>query len=231
MDGWATYRRLTEHYGQGDISGLGQGLKNRQTSKPEDETICLGTLLAIDIQPLFCKSGQDRMKYLFQSVDRIRPAIVFSDGPRIEEDGFRWAPLSFLRPERHPQEPGYHGRNLWAERHHLGLLVNFDGFLLPEPPVRDVFTIAASEQFYTVHLEPPIRQSRRDKMAVIHELRLSELEDKNFTTKAILVEITHIEEGIYFTLFSGIGRIVRAIDYLGEVVKVTNTTGLRWCIG
>ena len=45
-------------------------------------------------------------------------------------------------------------------------------------------------------------------MAVIHELRLSELEDKNFSTKAILVEITHVQEEVQFTLFSAVGSRV-----------------------
>ena len=232
MDGWTTYRELTESSQRRDISRLGQGLKNRQTSKPEDESICLGTLLGIDIEPMLNKSSEGRMKYLFQSVDRIRPAIVFSDGPRIEEDGFRWAPLSFLRPEMHPREPGFHpGRGMYAERHDRGLLVNFDGFLLPEPPVSNIFTITAKGQNYTVQLQPSIRLCQNDRMAIIHELRLSELEDKNFPTKAILVEITQIQEGIQFTLFSGVGSIVRAMDYSGEVIKVLNTTGSRWCVG
>ena len=231
MDGWTTYRELTEHYGNRNISHLGQGLKNRKTSKPEDETICLGMLLGIDVQPLFNKSGQDRMKYLFQTVDKIRPAIIFSEGPRIDEDGLRWAPLSFLRPERHPREPGHHGRRLLAERHELGLLVNFDGFLVPEPPLTDVFTINSEGQKYVVHLQRSIRAHQSDKIAIIHELRLSELEDVNFSTKAILVEITHTQDGVQFTRFSAVGSIRRAKNGSDEVTKVIDTKISRWCVG
>jgi len=39
LNGWATYRQLTEHYARLDISGLGQGLKNGQMSNLEDETL------------------------------------------------------------------------------------------------------------------------------------------------------------------------------------------------
>jgi hypothetical protein len=231
MDGWNTWRNLTEHYGQRDISALGQGLKNRKTSKPEDECICLGTLLGIDFQPLFAKPGSDRMKHLFQLIDKIRPAIIFSDGPRIDQDGFRWAPSSFLRPEKHPREPGIHGRSMWAERHQLGLLVNFDGFLLPQLPVNNVFTITDRERAYTVRLQAPLPPSRGGRMAIIHELRLWELEDEKFSTKAILVEITHVHDDINFSLFSTTGRIVRAVDDSDETIEIVTTTSSKWCVG
>jgi hypothetical protein len=231
MDGWTTYRELTENYGHGDISRIGQGLKNRKTSKPEDETICLGAVLGIDVQPMFNKSSQGRMKYLFQTVDKIRPAIIFYDGPRIDEDGFRWAPLSFLRPERHPREPGYHSRGMWAERHHLGLLVNFDGFLLSEPPLTNVFTIASGVEKYVVHLQPSVRQRQSGRMAIIHELRLSELNDTNFSTKAILVEFTNIQDGIQFTRFCTVGIVGRAGTCPAESIEIINTTNARWCVG
>jgi hypothetical protein len=211
--------------------GLGQGLKNRKTTKPEDEVICLSVLLGIDVQSILDKPSQDRMKCLFQTIDNIRPAIVFSDGPRIHQDGFRWAPSSFLRPEKHPQEPGFHpGRGVWAERHPMGLLVNFDGFLLPKPPVESVFAISTEERSYTVHLRPPLRPSKGVRVAVIHELQLSELEDERFSTRAILVEVTHVQDGIQFTLFSGVGKIVRSIDRPCESIRV-DSRSLRWCIG
>jgi hypothetical protein len=191
----------------------------------------LAHLLRIDIQPILDKPRQDRMKCLFQSIDKIRPAIVFSDGPRIDHDGFRWAPSSFLRPEKHPREPGFHGRGMWAERHPMGLLVNFDGFLLPEPPVNNVFTISTEEQSYTVHLQPQLRPSQGERVAVIHEVKLCELENETFSTKAILVEVTRIEDGIQFTLFSGVGKIVRSIDVPCESIKVVSITSSRWCVG
>jgi hypothetical protein len=68
-------------------------------------------------------------------------------------------------------------------------------------------------------------------MAVVHELRLSELEDKNFSTKAILVEITHIQEGVQFTLFCGIGSIVRANGHSRDDIEVNNATSSKWCVG
>ena len=231
MDGWTTYCELTENYGQGDISRLGQGLKNRKTSIPEDEPICLGELLGIDVQPMLNKSIQGRIKYLFQTVDKIRPAIIFCNGPRIDEDGFRWAPSSFLRSGRHPQEPGYHSRGLWAKRHHLGLLVNFDGFLLPEPPLTNVFTIASGGEKYLVHLQQSVRQRKSDRMAIIHELRLSELNDTNFSTKVILVEFINIEDGIQFTQFCTVGIVGRAGTCPAESIEIINTNNAWWCVG
>jgi hypothetical protein len=120
---------------------------------------------------------------------------------------------------------------MWAERHPTGLLVNFDGFLLPTPPVNRVFTISTEEHSYTVNLQPPLGPSKGERMAIIHELKLCKLEDDTFSTKASLVEVTYIRDGVLFTLFSGVGKIVRSIDRPGESITAVNTISSRWCVG
>jgi hypothetical protein len=232
LDAWTSYQQLTESLSQqADLLRLGQGLKNRQTSKPDDETLCIGTLLGIDIKPLFAKSGPDRMKYLFQTVDRIRPAIIFSETPRLEDEGWGWAPLSFLRPERHPREPGHHGRLMWAERREEGLIVDFDGFLLPDNVVVDEFQVTIDATVYTVHLRLPEQDLEIKKMALIHELRLADLEDENFSAKAIMVQVSQFRGNVQYAKFVCMGRISRAMNGLSGHVNVMKTASTRWCIG
>ncbi|KAB8336698.1 hypothetical protein FH972_021008 [Carpinus fangiana] len=74
-------------------------LASRQTSHMEDESICIGTTLGYDVKGLLrIKNHGERMAHLFSLLGRdgLDPRFLFTSGPRIEQDGFRWAPLSLL---------------------------------------------------------------------------------------------------------------------------------------
>jgi len=232
-DVYSNYQQLTEPTNfHRELARLAQGLKNRQTSKPDDETICLATLLELDLKPLFTMSGQRRMKYIFERVEKIRPAIVFAEGERIQEEGWRWAPCSFLKAERHPREPGYHGRCFWAERTENGLIVDFDGFLLPNRSIRETSTVAIENRCYRLQFSTENEISvEGEGLAVIHELRLVDLEDEDFFTKAILVNLYENRKGVQYTRFLCVGKLLRENEKSREAIKVTKASSTKWCVG
>ena len=78
-----------------------KALSWRSTSRPEDEGICLATLLSIDVLPLLDMPSEDRIKFLLIDVQYLPKNFMLFTGPRDERDGCRWVPRSFLLPQ-HP---------------------------------------------------------------------------------------------------------------------------------
>lgn len=93
--------------------------KRRLTSRREDETICLSTLLRLDLGPLLdirwnftgkelrampeeqrlaeeTRVWEGRMKRFLCMIGCFDKLIIFNALPRLSENGFRWAPSSFL---------------------------------------------------------------------------------------------------------------------------------------
>jgi len=71
----------------------------RYISHRADETLCLATLLDIDPDPLFDIADEDysrRIIKLLQTMKTIPLMFLFQPPPRLTEEGFRWAPASFL---------------------------------------------------------------------------------------------------------------------------------------
>jgi hypothetical protein len=93
--------------------------KRRLTSRREDETICLSTLLRLDLGPLLSirwnftgkelramseeqrlaeetRVWEGRMKRFLCMIGCFEKSIIFNALPRLSGNGFRWAPSSFL---------------------------------------------------------------------------------------------------------------------------------------
>jgi Heterokaryon incompatibility protein (HET) len=70
----------------------------RSTSKRSDETICLGTLLNLDVTALIDTPQDQRMKAFILMQKRFPAISLFmpEHHVRIEDEGFRWAPKSFV---------------------------------------------------------------------------------------------------------------------------------------
>ena len=74
----------------------------RSSSRHEDETICLATLLYIDPLRLLNMPVQERMRALLIEVEQLPKRFILFTGARDERDGYRWVPRSFLLP-LHPR--------------------------------------------------------------------------------------------------------------------------------
>ncbi|OJD35309.1 sugar transporter stl1 [Diplodia corticola] len=79
------------------LAFIGYGMSDRSTSKLEDEPICLATLLGQDLDDLLDEPDVERrMRIVMSKLTWVTSVVLFSPGPRMEVDGFKWAPKSFL---------------------------------------------------------------------------------------------------------------------------------------
>lgn len=74
------------------------------TSRWEDETLCLASVVDLDTAPLAALAPEDRMEKFTRAVSRLPTTIAFGTGPRMQKPGFRWAPTSFLTEQEWPQD-------------------------------------------------------------------------------------------------------------------------------
>ncbi|KAF2135512.1 uncharacterized protein K452DRAFT_313931 [Aplosporella prunicola CBS 121167] len=83
-------------------------VQNRSTSKPEDEPICMASLLALDLKQILSAKGVDeRMMKFYRLLHEIPTAIVFAEfglpdflSRNITSAPYRWAPRSLLSLDR-----------------------------------------------------------------------------------------------------------------------------------
>ena len=76
-------------------------LRYRETSKQEDETLCIASILGFDLRALLShRQAESRMKaflILLQEANvKLSQAILFSGERKLSEPGFRWAPFSLM---------------------------------------------------------------------------------------------------------------------------------------
>jgi hypothetical protein len=82
--------------GQFNITDVLRASHWRSTSKKEDESIAIGSLCNVDTGALVNASPKERMK-AFYLMTRILPRdIIFLALPKLQDEGFRWAPATFL---------------------------------------------------------------------------------------------------------------------------------------
>ncbi|KAH8589133.1 hypothetical protein B0O99DRAFT_676973 [Bisporella sp. PMI_857] len=84
-------------------------IQHRTTSRLSDQTLCACVILGKDPGPLF-KVGIDkdnkelkgeeledrRMETFLKMIGKFPPSVIFNKCPRLKQDGFRWAPRTFL---------------------------------------------------------------------------------------------------------------------------------------
>jgi hypothetical protein len=81
-------------------------LQWRNTSHPSDETICLSILMGKIPSLMAGLSLANRMKTFLSQFDEFPDDLIFMPGPRLEGDGWGWAPTSFMA--RHQWTPYEH---------------------------------------------------------------------------------------------------------------------------
>lgn len=72
-------------------------LKKRHTSRLEDESYCLANLMGIQVLPILAVPPAQRLKKMLTMMPQLPPTLIFSHQvPHYQEDGFRWAPRTFM---------------------------------------------------------------------------------------------------------------------------------------
>lgn len=81
---------------EGRLLAITSALLHRTTSVALDETLCLGVFLGLDDLGLAQPKPKTRMERLWGMIPRVPLSLVYEAGERLEIDGLRWAPRTFL---------------------------------------------------------------------------------------------------------------------------------------
>lgn len=114
-------------------------MRDRNTSKVEDEAICLATLMELDLKTVLKTPDADRMKVVYSMLSTVPPSLIFFHGRRIEEIGFRWAPKSFLGKGSRQHQDAVTGSCLRDDAH--GIKIPYAKFRLSAHPEYPKFPI------------------------------------------------------------------------------------------
>jgi Heterokaryon incompatibility protein (HET) len=79
--------------GKQRLFDLAPALAFRSVTDPNDEPICIATLLELDFDRF---QSEPSMMDIYQSLTELPRAILFLPGPRLHVPGFRWAPSTFM---------------------------------------------------------------------------------------------------------------------------------------
>lgn len=79
-----------------NLGHIARALAWRSTTKCDDETIALGTVLDIDIGRLLKVNAEIRKMMFFKLVKRLPYNIIFLGGPKLSLRPFRWAPFTLM---------------------------------------------------------------------------------------------------------------------------------------
>ena len=125
--------------------GIIRGLKHRDTSHDQDEALCLGNLFNLEAKKIFDAPAERRMATVWTLFPDIPPSLIFSFAPRLEQEGFRWAPRTlrwstsafFDDHIKYVPPPG----RLLTSAEANGLLVEYPGVLFdcPRKPLFHTF--------------------------------------------------------------------------------------------
>ncbi|KAI2467335.1 hypothetical protein F4781DRAFT_313385 [Annulohypoxylon bovei var. microspora] len=110
-------------------------LRFRRTSKKEDEAICMASILNLNLSTIVSsKTAADRMAKMWEAIGVVPTGLIFTTGPRLEQEPFRWAPASMLDAGMPLSDNGQRGV-IHEDGLHLqspGWIVYREGDLVPQ---------------------------------------------------------------------------------------------------
>ena len=112
-----------------DQSMIFNALRYRQTSRTEDEMYCIANLFNLPVLPILVVEPGQRMKKLLTLMPQVPATIIFShESIRLEDEGFSWAPKTFMNTQAITYNSSVMGRVEGK-----GLYVSLPGFELRRP--------------------------------------------------------------------------------------------------
>ena len=104
-------------------------LHQRDTTKAEDEPICLATLMDIDPSDLPTKAT---VADVLQKLETVPEDIIWAYGKRCTRPGFRWSPVSLLKHYSAQQRYTVHPEHANGKITERGLMIKKHGIRLPD---------------------------------------------------------------------------------------------------
>jgi len=231
--GWTSFQKLRYRFGVGHsaLPSVAGALRGRLSSKMDDETICVATLLDIDpLHILSAKNQISRMKVLIDSVNDFPPSLIFTNVPRLDLDGYRWAPESFM--DKNANYAGLLRVGKPGRRTKDGLVVsNYFSYIFPEDstfPDAGSFVVKGWESYYRItHAHVLTVQVVRP--AVILE------QPPATVSRGIVVDMWREDDGVV-KFGRHVGHVnIEALgdEWAGEVVceVVKLPISYEWCVG
>ena len=111
------------------LESISLPLQFRSASVAEDEALCVGTLLRLDMRRIISKPAKERMVEVWNLLGErgdLRQSMLFHKGPKLDTDRFRWAPRTLLGMNG----IAFSGSGPAAKLSKKGLLFDCPGFVL-----------------------------------------------------------------------------------------------------
>ena len=99
LEGIEPLRRLDsmrKHPPKERVNDLWDTVMWRSTSKLKDEAICLATIMGLSTEDIVQAADEEKLKKFIILQQRFRADFIFRLGPRMKQDGYGWAPLTFV---------------------------------------------------------------------------------------------------------------------------------------
>lgn len=219
------------------------GIRSRTTSWKEDETICLGGVIGIDVSPLALvrvnhekreeeqhRVCEERMKIFLASVKTFPESILFLTSKRLTQYPWKWAPASFLGNE----EKSWLLEQIRAEYTEDGLLVTCPGIIiLPSPDVVKPDTEVIKLRF-RMPFNPRFRAIRPDDVygEMLIKIRTSSSTEQDLCWHSLCAQhdgdlvllttsnITEKSRDAILARHIGTKNDVRLLSYVANIIRV-----------
>ncbi|MCJ1377943.1 hypothetical protein MMC17_001039 [Xylographa soralifera] len=152
------YRAFSNYVGDQakvDLRLVSKALRYRSVSVATDEPLCLANLFDLNVNLATLETGRmEKMWQLLSLSHRVPSGIVFFEGPKMKQKGYRWAPATLLGLEFRLESHTVSQSDLpeCATLNPNGLVVDFAGILLSAPKP-------------LAYLRPELQQSREALLA------------------------------------------------------------------
>lgn len=119
---WEIWKVMEFEEPQQILNYLAGGLRWRATSVEADEALCLATLCGLDIENIINAPEESRMSRFWSALPSLSSQAIFWSGGRLTQDGFRWAPSTFLgQPDAIFQDLGLKSQFKTPEKNSVAL--------------------------------------------------------------------------------------------------------------
>ena len=250
QDMWLNSQALTLHWyytpsGAPQLSLLDRALSHRNTTVASDESLCVATLMKLDVSRILPLSSEDRMCKVWDLLAAANNGslprnMIFLDGPKLKRRGYGWAPSTLLPPSErfHPISSRLNRwRGLQGKPTPEGLFAEYPSYrfrpysrLCPLPvwrvllkmrQIRFIFKDQARDTWCALMQQPISTQSGRDQSPPeITQAPLVDLVAKGDLTIFLAEESSDDPPSSFETLLSE-GIIVNVTEEKEDILHAT----------
>ncbi|KAF8241546.1 hypothetical protein K440DRAFT_624112 [Wilcoxina mikolae CBS 423.85] len=234
-----------------NFTTLTRVLRYRTTSKYEDEALCLAAVLGHDVTEIAqTKSSERRMQIFYSFIDSVPADILFYEIPKLQIDGSRWAPVSFLQLSMDLNTVS--GFEATCSPH--GILVTFEAlrFIEVTPPKHGGYHYLLEQEAgqhpeKLIPLSGKIGNTDNEWRAIVREWnefdalverteQLALILNPDRSSRHVLVSILREVDGIRYCRYLCLAETstpqpIKSRDPFGIIALERIPSGSVWCVG